>query len=340
MRKVRTTVPRVSVKQVAARAGVSLGTVSNVLNRPERVKAETRERVQAAIKDLGFVRNDAARQLRAGSSRSIGLLVLDTTNPFFMDLARGADRAALSHGYTVVLGNTDGSAEREDAYLDLFMQQQVAGILITPVSTSADHLTALAARKLPTVLVDQSPGEIPGLSSVSVDDRLGARLAVEHLLSLGRRDLLFLGGPDSIPQVRDRTDGAREAVQAVPGAHLRVVNTEHLGIEDGLAAGSKLLLGTPPDAVFAANDLLAIGFMRAVQAHGGFSIPEDIAVVGYDDIPYAEMLQIPLTSIHQPAEEIGEAAVEMLLGGHLDDNPHQLFEPGLTVRNSTVNPGS
>jgi LacI family transcriptional regulator len=329
-------VPRVSVKQVAAHAGVSLGTVSNVLNRPERVREETRDRVLAAIKELGFVRNDAARQLRAGSSRSIGLLVLDTTNPFFMALARGADRAALRHGYTLLLGNTDESAEREGAYLDLFQQQQVAGTLITPVSTSDEHLKTLTARGLPTVLVDQSPGEIRGLSAVSVDDRLGARLAVEHLLSLGRDHLVFLGGPSSIPQVRDRTEGARAAVDAAQGVDLRIVNTEHLTIEDGFEAGLELLKDTPPDAVFAANDLLAIGFMRAVQAHGEFSIPEDIAVVGYDDIPYAPMLQIPLTSIHQPAEQLGEAAVEMLLGGGLGDDPHETFEPQLVIRSSTV----
>jgi LacI family transcriptional regulator len=330
----------VSVKQVAARAGVSLGTVSNVLNRPERVREETRDRVLTAIKELGFVRNDAARQLRAGSSRSIGLLVLDTTNPFFMALARGADRAALRHGYTLLLGNTDESAAREDAYLDLFTEQQVAGILITPVSTDSDHLTALAARKLPTVLVDQSPGETPGLSSVSVDDRLGARLAVEHLLGLGRRDLLFLAGPDSIPQVRDRAQGAHDAVAAVPGARLRTVNTEHLTIDDGMRAGAEVLERPAPDAVFAANDLLAIGFMRAVMAQGRLSVPEDIAVVGYDDIPYAQMLQIPLTSVHQPAEQLGEAAVEMLLNVPDDADRHQNFEPGLTVRNSTVGPGS
>lgn len=195
----------VSVRDVAAAASVSVGTVSNVLNRPEKVAPATVERVTQAIEKLGFVRNDAARQLRAGRSRSIALIVLDAGNPFFAEVARGAEDRAAESGMSVLLGNSDERPEREDAYLDLFREQRVNGVLVTPVGGGLDRLARLQAG-VPVVLVDHEDDE-GRFGSVSVDDVEGGHLAASHLLSAGRRRIAFIGGPRTIRQVADRLEG-------------------------------------------------------------------------------------------------------------------------------------
>jgi LacI family transcriptional regulator len=197
----------VSVREVAAAASVSVGTVSNVLNRPDKVAPATVERVMAAIADLGFVRNDAARQLRAGRSRSIGLVVLDVRNPFFTDVARGAEDRAAEDGMTILLGNSDENRDREGAYLDLFEEQRVHGVLISPLSDDLPRLARLRERGTPVVLVDREAAD-RSFSSVAVDDVVGGELAVRHLAELGRRRVAFVGGPLGIQQAADRLEGA------------------------------------------------------------------------------------------------------------------------------------
>lgn len=335
-----------SVKDVAARAGVSVGTVSNVLNRPGKVSPDTVERVHAAIDELGFVRNDAARQLRAGRSRSIGLVVLDVGNPFFTDVARGAEDRADAEGLSVLLGNSDENADRERAYLELFEEQRVAGVLITPLGDDLDRLARLRDRGTPTVLVDRQTDDA-SFSSVAVDDVAGGRLAVEHLVSLGRRRIAFVGGPSALRQVVDRLAGAREAVaDAVADGGdvtLEVVETSSLTVLQGRAAGEALrnrARAEWPDAVFAANDLLAMGVLQAFSMLGSVRVPEDVALVGYDDIDFAAAAVVPLTSIRQPSALIGHTAVELLLreaAAGARRTPEQIvFQPELVVRQSTV----
>ncbi|KQM13619.1 LacI family transcriptional regulator [Plantibacter sp. Leaf171] len=334
------------MKDVAARAGVSVGTVSNVLNRPEKVSPVTVERVHAAIDELGFVRNDAARQLRAGRSRSIGLVVLDVGNPFFTDVARGAEDRADAEGLSVLLGNSDESLDRERAYLDLFEEQRVAGVLITPLGDDLDRLARLRDRGTPTVLVDRQTDDA-SFSSVAVDDVAGGRLAVEHLVSLGRRRIAVVGGPASLRQVRDRLAGATQAVEAaVAGGddvRLETLETTSLTVLQGRAAG-EVMTGRPrdewPDAVFAANDLLAMGVLQAFSMLGSVRVPEDIALIGYDDIDFASAAVVPLSSIRQPSALMGHTAVELLLSeaaAGVRGVPEQIvFQPELVVRQSTV----
>ena len=331
-----------NVKDVAALAGVSVGTVSNVLNRPEKVSTEVTLRVQAAIDKLGFVRNDAARQLRAGLSHSIGLVVLDAANPFFTELARGAeDRAAVEH-FTVLVGNSNEDAGREAVYLDLFEQQRVRGVLLSPVGDVIPRLEQLRRRGIPTVLVDRQT-ENTSFSSVAVDDLAGGEMAVEHLLAVGRRRIAFVGGPESIRQVADRLAGARKAVASVaPGASLEVIGTESLTVLSGRAAGEAIRLRPPadrPDAIFAANDLLAVGVLQGLMLMGGVKVPKEIALIGYDDIEFAGAAIVPLSSIRQPSALIGSTALELLLQ---EANPEPefvprqvLFPPELVVRAST-----
>ena len=329
----------VGVKDVAAAAGVSVGTVSNVLNRPDRVSERTVERVQRAIQELGFVRNDAARQLRAGRSRSIGLVVPDIANPFFAEVARGAEDRAADAGMTVLLGNSDESESRQTAHLELFHEQRVNGVLITPASEELDSLRRFSGGGMPIVLVDREVEE-ETFPSVAVDDVEGGRLAAQHLLDIGRRRLAFVGGQQTVRQVADRLRGARMAVSAVEGATLEIIEQPSLTVLQGREAGEKLTSRAPedrPDAVFAANDLLAVGVLQAFSLMSSIRVPEDIALVGYDDIDFASAAVVPLSSVRQPARLIGWTGVDLLLKEleGAGEERRVRFRPELVARDST-----
>ena len=331
----------VSVREVAAAASVSVGTVSNVLNRPDKVAPATVERVMAAIADLGFVRNDAARQLRAGRSRSIGLVVLDVRNPFFTDVARGAEDRAAEDGMTILLGNSDENRDREGAYLDLFEEQRVHGVLISPLSDDLPRLARVRERGTPVVLVDREAAD-RSFSSVAVDDVVGGELAVRHLAEIGRRRVAFVGGPLVIQQAADRLEGARRAVEANEGMTLEVVETDSLTVLAGRAAGEAIRerpAADRPDAIFAANDLLAMGVLQALMMQGSIQVPDEIALIGYDDIDFASAAVVPLSSIRQPASLIGYTAVDLLLKeaavGADFEREQVVFQPELVVRAST-----
>jgi LacI family transcriptional regulator len=330
-----------SVKDVAAAAGVSLGTVSNVLNRPERVSPRTRERVERAMAELGFVRNESARQLRAGRSRVLAYVMLDGSNPFFSDVARGIEDVAERRELSVFLCNSDQVAEREDAYLSLLEQQRVLGVLITPVDPENPALAGLTRRGTHVVVVDRTrSGDTH--CSVAVDDVLGGRLAVEHLLDLGHRRIAFVGGPEQIGQVRDRRSGARAALESagLPADSLVDVATEGLTVEAGRGAGARIagMSGRRrPTGVFCANDLVALGLLQQCVALG-VRVPEDLAIVGYDDIDFAAAAAVPLTSVRQPRRELGRKAAELLLDETTSpDHVHQqvVFQPELVARAST-----
>ncbi|GAA1217531.1 LacI family DNA-binding transcriptional regulator [Rhodoglobus aureus] len=334
-----------SVHDVAKSAGVSVGTVSNVLNHPHKVSPSTVERVQSAIETLGFIRNDAARQLRVGHSQTIGLVVLDVRNPFFTDIARGAEDKAAEGGLTVTLGNSDESIEREAKYLDLFEQQRVYGMLISPYGDITDRLESMRKRGIPAVLVDrESPNST--FSSVSVDDIVGGKLAATHLLETGRRRIAFVGGPMAIRQVSDRLTGASGAVRNVPGASIEVIELDALSVIAGRAAGADIVARAPedrPDAIFAANDLVAMGVLQALLMNGSSTavirVPEDIALMGYDDIDFASAAVVPLSSISQPSAQMGQTAVEILLEEAANpdaDRRQVVFAPKLVIRDSTA----
>lgn len=331
----------VSVREVAALAGVSLGTVSNVLNRPEKVAPATVERVQNAIAELGFVRNDSARQLRAGRSSTVGLIVLDGGNPFFTDVARGAEDAAMSRGLAVLIGNSDESTDRERTYVDLFEERRVAGLLISPAGDDLARLARMRDQGTAVVLVDRRADD-EHFASVSVDDVAGGRIAVEHLLAIGRRRIAYVGGPFGIRQVVDRHAGALAAVTAAD-ASLEVLTTTSLSVLEGRRIGEAIQrrpASERPDAVFAANDLIAVGLEQAFIMRGSVAVPDEIAIVGYDDIAFAEAAVVPLTSVRQPAQDLGRRAIELLVHqvehGQDVELEHVEFTPELVIRQSTV----
>jgi LacI family transcriptional regulator len=332
----------VSIREVAAHAGVSVATVSNVLNRPEIVAQPTRDRVHASIRELGFVRNESARQLRAGRSRTIGLVVLDVANPFFTDLARGVEDEASKAGYAVILCNSDDQERKEKRYLELLEEHRVQGVLITPVAGAGSRLARLQRRGTPVVLVD-SRSASRGQCSVAVDDVLGGDLAVSHLLATGHERIAYLSGPPAIRQVADRREGALRALRRAgrDAADLQVIAAGGLNVGAGQKAGAEvaaLSAGARPTAVFCANDLIALGVLQEMTRNR-IRVPEDISIVGYDDIDFAAAAAVPLTSVRQPRQQLGHSAARLLLDEAADDDTHQhrqvIFEPELVVRQST-----
>lgn len=330
-----------SIRDVAQHAGVSVGTVSNVLNRPEEVSADSVHRVNRAIEQLGYVRNDAARKLRAGVSTTVGFVVLDGQNPFYTDVVRGAEDEGTRHNIAILYGNTDEDPARERVYLDLFEEQQVRGVLIAPYGDITARLQRLRARGIAAVLVDRFSGD-GRFSSVSVDSVMGGRMAVDHLIETGRRRIAFVGGPFDIRQVTDRLAGARVAAEnASPPVVIEVVATGAMTVEEGAAAGARILSRPRrewPDALFAANDLLALGLLQSLIVAGRMLVPDEIAIIGFDDIPFAAAAAVPLSSMRQPSRMIGRTALRILLEEAADPDSiarQTVFQPELIIRRST-----
>ena len=330
------------IREVAARAKVSLGTVSNVLNRPHLVRAQTRARVEAAMSDLGFVRNESARQLRAGRSRVVAYLFLDAGNPFFTDVARGSEEHSREHGLALVMCTSDGRPEREEEYLALLLEQRVHGVLITTLDEHGTRLGSLRDLGVPVVLVDRRASAGDGWCSVGVDDVHGGEVAAMHLLEQGHRRLAFVGGPARLPQVEDRLAGAQRALALAADASLLELECPALTVPAGRQAARRLLelpAARRPTGVFCANDLVALGALQEF-AQRRVRVPQDVAVVGYDDIDFAAAAAVPLTSVRQPRHLIGRTAVELLLreaggpAGHIHEQVQ--FVPELVVRDSSV----
>ncbi|MFL5926710.1 MAG: LacI family DNA-binding transcriptional regulator [Gaiellaceae bacterium] len=333
---------RLTIKDVAEHADVSLGTVSNVLNKPELVAEPTRQRVLAAIDALGFVRNNAARQLRGIRNASIALVVLDFDNPFFTEVARGVERAAAEAEHLVVLASSGAVAAREDEALRLLEEQRVAGILISPASSLPPRrLREIRAHGLPVVLLDRHRKRADQCS-VAVDDTSGGRQVGRHLLELGHDRIGLINGPRQLKPCAERRDGLLHVLAG--GGHGIArgddIEMDVMTIEAGEAAMNELIgRNDMPSAVFCGNDLMAIGAERAALA-SGLRIPQDVAVVGYDDIRFAATSLVPLTSVHNPAYELGYVAATLLIEEATTGETHRhrnvLLKPELVVRASTV----
>ncbi|WP_194396638.1 LacI family DNA-binding transcriptional regulator [Microbacterium atlanticum] len=328
---------RPGIRQVAARAGVAVGTVSAYLNHPDRVSAERARRIAIAIDELGFVPSIAGRQLRLGVSTLIGYLSPDVSNPHFSEIAQEVEYRAERLGLTVFFAHSHGDRKREDAYLEAFEQRQVRGLLVSSFEPIETRLAAMRERGTPSVLVGRRACD-ERQPSISIDDVSGGRQAAEHLLANGCRRLAFVGGPLPVQQVADRLDGARQAVERAADGVVEVVEVTERSIAAGRAIGAALAArpaADRPDGVFAANDVLALGVLQALIA-GGVAVPRDIAVVGYDDNEFAEASLIPLTSVRAQHADFGATAVDLLFDAIEHGTVAQrVFEPELTVRQSS-----
>lgn len=324
---------------VARVAGVSQATVSNVLNRPHKVAAATRLRVEAVIAKLGYVPNSAAAELRRGRGRIIGLVVPNVANPFYAEVARGAVDVAFDAGFVLMLCDSDGDEQREAAFLRSLEVHRAVGVLVSPLGRAPALLGSLPGRGTQVVLVDR-PAPRTRMCSVSVDDVLGGELAVEHLLNGGARTIAMVRGPLSIRQCADRRRGAQRALvrAGLSAESLVEVSSAELTLAGGVLAARQLLAACPTvDGIFCTNDLLALGVMRETEKTR--LVPDDVSIVGYDDIEIAADATVPLTSVAQPQRELGRRAAELLIGEvlHAESHEHERvqFDPQVIVREST-----
>jgi len=324
---------------VAAHAGVAIGTVSNTLNNPDKVREGTRRKVLAAIAELGFVRNDAARSLAAGSSTAIGIVLADLGNSFFVDIARGAEKVMRRNRMDVLIVNTDIEPDREVHNLELLDRSRVAGILLAPLDTQLARSANLPSRSTPTVLVNYASPSL-AYSGVTVNESHGGALAAEHLLTLGRKRLLFVGGPFFLSAVRQRMEGATSALSRRSDATIDTLQTRGVNIGHGREAAKRIIAGPSRyDGIVAASDLLAIGLIQVLDDTPGFSVPDDIAVTGYDNNHFASESAIPVTTVSQPGEEMGAAAADLLLEQIANPDSSRrtvVLEPRLIPRRSTL----
>jgi LacI family transcriptional regulator len=329
-----------TIRDVAALAGVSVTTVSNFFNHPDRMTAATRSRVESAIATLNFSPSDAARSLRRGRSTVVGYISFELASARTPAITTAmSERFALA-GMHLLSAIDGGDPARERAYLDLFERQRVAGLVITPITDLEPDLARLRRTGLMSVLSAQRAVN-PEQPSVSVDHRRGGRLAAEHLIAIGRRRLAFVTDTLELHQIAERFQGAMAAVTEHPGTTLEVVSARSRSVAGGEEVAAQLLDRTRasrPDGVFCVNDLVALGLCSGLRH--AVSIPEELAVVGYDDIEFARLGAVPLTTISTPQEDMGVAVAELLLREMAPDtngtgDRRIELEPRLVVRAST-----
>jgi LacI family transcriptional regulator len=331
------------MRDVARTAGVSVSTVANVLSRPAIVALGTRRRVEQAIRRVGYVPNGPARQLRGLPSPIVGSVIMDLANPFFAELNRGVEDRLADVGCLVLACSTDLQPAKEEQLLDLLQEQAVRGIIISPIGPDPTVLLEIGRRGTPVVLVDHPRGRLD-LCAVAVDDVLGGQLAAEHLLSLGHRRIAYLGGTVEPGTVTRRREGVRQALAATgldPDEallDLRVSIHPPPLVDAAAAAVEQILAARPsPTAVICLNDTAALGVLQGLDT-AGVRVPQDISVVGYDDLRFAARLAPPLTTVNQPKYQLGRAAADLLLDEARPDHVHReiRFPPSLVVRSSTA----
>jgi LacI family transcriptional regulator len=328
------------MSDVAQRAGVSLATVSNTLNNPGVVSEQTRARVSQAIEELGLVRKSSARGLASRASNTVGVVLIDLSNSLFVSMARGIEREATAAGMKVLLTNSDIDRAKQDDSLRFFDEMRAAGIILAPLEGDLGVLDSVRAHGRPVVLLNH-PAPSSGCGVV-VDEEHGGYLAARHLIGLGHTRLAFAGAT-RFSVVESRLDGARRAVQESGGAvSLEVIPTHGVRLRHGHEVGD-LLLGRPagerPDGIVAASDLVAAGIIQKMHRHDGVEIPRDLSIVGYDNNAFASDSAIAVTTIAQPAEEMGAAAFRLLMEEAHGDPGHVhrtvILEPHLIERSST-----
>lgn len=343
------TLNKVTIREVADLAGVSPASVSNFFHKPRKLSEATRQRVQRAVEALGFVPNDVARTLRMGVSPVIGYIAFELAGATTPEIAAAIEKRVSAEGMYLLMANDTGSSERERSYLRMFATQQVSGVIIAPVGEVEAELAQMRAHGIASVLSARRAVS-PEQASVSIDHVEGGRLAMAHLLGKGRRHIGFVASSLQLRQVADRLNGALSAVGPVPDATLEVIPVPERSVQAGIACAQEIADRPParrPDALFCVNDLLAIGVIHAFVGMQRIHVPEDIAVIGYDDIEFARSTIVPLTTIRTPQAELGAAVANLLFeeiafsgtsgsARKTASRRHQIeFSPELVVRAST-----
>lgn len=332
-----------TIKDVALHARVSVTTVSHVVNRTRHVSAEGRERVEAAIQALGYVPSAVARSLKSNTTSTLGMLIPNSSNPYFAEIVRVVEDRCFEAGYTLVLCNTDDEPQRQSVYLKVLAERRIDGLIVVSTGNDDSLVKQLHGLQVPTVLVDREIDD-PSCDLVETAHMEGALLAVRHLLSLGHRRIACIGGPVGVTPTEQRIEGWRLALAesgAAPAADTLLWRggfTSQGGYE---AMHAILRTDAPPSAVFACNDLMAFGALRAAHEMG-VHVPDDLSIVGFDDIELAAYTSPPLTTVAQPKDRIGALAVDMLLE-RVSQRRHEarkvVLQPELRVRASTARIG-
>ena len=329
----------VTLKEVADAAGVSIATVSRALTVPDRVAPSTRERILSLAEDLGYRPSRVAQRLRSkgGGTHILGVLIPDIQNPFFADVVRGVEDVAHRRGYSVLFHNVDESVERQRSSLDALRTERVDGVILPPVRENDRDVDALVADGIPIVCVDRRMAR-NAVDTVVANSEQGARDAVALLIEQGHRRIGMIGGDPALSTSRERRAGYERAHEEV-GLEVdgSLVAEADGRIEGGRQAAERLLAQDDrPTALFTANNLMTLGALAAIHARE-LRIPEDICIVGYDDMPWAMALNPPLTTVRQPGEEMGRRAAELLLAriAEPDRSPSLVvLQPQLVVRKS------
>jgi LacI family transcriptional regulator len=327
------------MRDVAERAGVSVTSVSHVINETRPVSDELRQRVLAAMDELGYQPNRLARSLRRGQTHTIGMIIPDSANPFFAEMARGVEDTSFRSGYNVILCNSDGDLNKERLYTSVLVEKRVDGILFIAAGLSTNGILDLRAQKTPLVVVDRDLPDA-AVDSVLTDNARGGWLATRHLIDLGHRRIACITGPSDVTPSAERVTGYRQALEAegIPANGNLIVRGDFQYESAYRAAIQLLQIEDPPTAFFACNDLMAVAVMSAALELGQ-QVPDDLSVVGYDDVRLAAFANPPLTTIAQPKYEMGVVAATMLLERIRDPQApvqRRVFESSLVMRKSTA----
>ena len=338
---------RATIRDVAKRARVSHQTVSRVINSQNTVSPETRERVLRAIRELEYVPSAIARSLSSDRTHTLGMVTTDVSDHFFAEAVAGAEAEARRRGHFLIIGSIEqGAEDDEQTYLRLMLERRVEGLIVAVPRlrrVNGDVLVEAAAR-IPTVVL-ASDIDLPGADHIDIDNRKGGMAATTHLIEHGHRAIACIAGPLDWPSARARFDGYREALRraGIAGDPALVEACVDWGLESGRRAGQRLLAAAPHfTAVFAHSDLLALGAIAALRA-GGLRVPDDVSIVGYDDIPVASVVDPPLTTVRQPMREVGELAARLITepsgAGKRKVSRHVLTAP-LVARGSVSRPAA
>jgi LacI family transcriptional regulator len=332
---------RATLKDVAKLAETSVGTVSNVLNRPAYVNEELRQRVLSAMRLLKFEPTPKARKYRKGRAINVGLVLADMKNPFFTSISISAEAETRKINAGLVMCHSDEDYEREAQNIELLIQHRVQGIILAPVTNAEMNFQKLLDRNFPIVLVDRVPENFMGCS-VTTDDFQGGRIAGEHFKELGFKKIAFVSNPSKSEKMKQRLEGFRDAFKDVnKGVTFELIKIENWSFIEGVNAGNLIAKRSKkelPTAVFCANDLVALGLLQSLQK-AKIEVPTEIAIMGFDDIEVASEVSIPITTLRQPLDEVGRLAMRLLYeeiaqtGSHV--HVQELLAPELVIREST-----
>ncbi len=328
-----------TIKDVARLADVSITTVSHVINNTRYVSDELREKVYGAMRELHYRPNTLARSLRRGETQTIGLIVPDSSNLFFAEIAKAIEDVGFLHGYSVVLCNSDNNLEKQRAYIKTLIDKQADGVIFISAGHTKEDFQGLIDVEIPTVIVDRDI-QAKSVDVILIDNDYGGYIAAQHLIDLGHTQIACVTGPSQLTPGAQRIVGYRRALQEASIS----INPDYIvegdfQVQGGFDAATRLFELTPrPSAIFACNDMMAMGVLSAAHRHG-LRVPQDLSIVGFDDVQMADAIFPSLTTVRQPIAQMGELAANLLRGRiqDVDDTAPQLvvLTPELVVRETT-----